>query len=308
MFFSKIKSHFKKISKKITSFSIGNKIKTLFSAHKVDEELFTKLEELLYEADIGVETAVSLTEKIRDRMKKNADSSVDDILNILRNDFENILLSSPKEHLAPQEKPHVILVVGVNGSGKTTSLAKLALHYKKQGKKVLIAAGDTYRAAAAEQLTHWASSLKIDIIRSQSNADPAAVAFDALVSAKAKDVDVVLIDTAGRLHTKEDLMRELEKIKNVCKKHMDNAPHETLLTLDATTGQNAVDQAKIFHQFTPITGLILTKFDGSSKGGVTIAIKKQLNLDVKWVGTGEQAEDFQPFDIEEFVKSLLSTE
>jgi fused signal recognition particle receptor len=199
-------------------------------------------------------------------------------------------------------------MVGVNGGGKTTSLAKLAKHYQNLQKKVLLVAADTYRAAATEQLEKWAAKLHIDLIKSKQGSDPSAVVFDALSAAKARNIDVVLIDTAGRLQTKTDLMKELEKIRRICQKQVPHAPHETLLVVDATTGQNGLDQAKIFHQYTPIDGIILTKLDGSAKGGIVIAIQKELKIPILWVGLGEKEEDLVPFDAKEFVDALLCVE
>jgi fused signal recognition particle receptor len=199
----------------------------------------------------------------------------------------------------------VMLIVGVNGSGKTTSLAKLAHLLHSAGKKVLIGAADTFRAAAIDQLELWAKRIGVDIVKHQSHSDPSAVAFDAISAAKARGAEAVLIDTAGRLHNKTDLMHELAKIRRVCDKVCPGAPHETLLVLDATTGQNAIDQANTFHQFTPLTGLILTKLDGTAKGGIVVAIQRQLGLPIKFIGTGEGIDDLQPFDPQQFVKALF---
>ena len=191
------------------------------------------------------------------------------------------------------------------GSGKTTSLAKLATHYRNQGKTVLIAAGDTFRAAAVEQLETWARKGDIPLVKSQPNSDPSAVAFDAIAAAKARNLDLVLIDTAGRLQTKTDLMQELAKIRRVCQKQIPDAPHETLLVIDATIGQNALDQAKTFHQFTPITGIVLTKLDSSAKGGIALAIQKELKIPILWVGVGESETDLAPFDADSYLNALL---
>ena len=201
--------------------------------------------------------------------------------------------------------PRVLLIVGVNGSGKTTSIAKLARAYQSEGKKVLLAAGDTFRAAAIEQLSTWSERLGVDIIKSKPGADPSAVAFDALTAAQARDCDIVLIDTAGRLQNKVDLMQELEKIKRVCQKVIPSAPHETLLVLDATTGQNAIDQATLFHQVTPLSGIILAKLDGSAKGGIILSIYQKLKIPVLWVGTGEGPDDLEPFDPATYADSLF---
>ena len=202
--------------------------------------------------------------------------------------------------------PYVFLIVGVNGSGKTTSIAKLAKHFQSEGKKVLLAAGDTFRAAAIEQLATWAERLQMDIIKSKPGSDPSAVAFDALTAAKARGFDVVFIDTAGRLQNKTDLMQELEKIRRVCSKVVPTAPHETLLVLDATTGQNAIDQAKVFHAVTPLNGIVLAKLDGSAKGGIILSIYQDLGIPVRWVGTGEKADDLEPFDPIAYADSLFA--
>jgi fused signal recognition particle receptor len=201
--------------------------------------------------------------------------------------------------------PHVILIVGVNGSGKTTSIAKLAHYYRAEGKSVLIAAGDTFRAAAIEQLETWGQRVGVPVIKSKPNGDPSAVAFDAIASAKAKSIDIVLIDTAGRLQTKTDLMQELAKVRRVCQKQIPDAPHETLLILDATVGQNALDAARVFHQFTPITGIVLTKLDGSAKGGIAVAIQKELKIPIRWIGLGEKESDLAFFDVEHYINALL---
>ena len=306
--FKFFKSKLKGISTKFINlqFSIGSKIKALFSKD-INESSLIELEKLLYEADLGVDTAVELVDKIKEEIKKIKDISSDEIINIIKKDLLNILKSTQEKDKTVYS-PLVIMLVGVNGSGKTTSIAKLANLYKQEGKKVLIAAADTFRSAAVEQLTTWAEKLGVDIIKSKIGADAAAVAFDALLAAKARNVDVVLIDTAGRLQTKTSLMHELEKIKRICQKQIEKAPHKTYLTLDATTGQNAIDQAEIFNKFTPIDGIILSKLDGSAKGGIVVAIKKQLNIDVIWAGTGENLSDLNAFDPDVFVEELLATE
>ncbi len=215
-------------------------------------------------------------------------------------------IPSGLEEVSAARMPAIFLIVGVNGNGKTTSVAKLSHLLKQNNKKVLVAAADTFRAAAIEQLETWAEKLKIDIVKGAPKSDPAAVTFDAIQAAKARGCDVVLIDTAGRLHTKTPLMQELEKIKRSCQKASSNGgPHETLLVLDATTGQNAIDQAKHFHKFTPLTGIILTKLDGTAKGGIIIAIQRELGIPIKFIGTGEQIDDMQPFDPQKFVESLF---
>ncbi len=278
---------------------LGEKIVALFSK-KVDESSYAHLEQLLYEADVGPYIAEELVQKLRTHMRKNPDPST--ILPFLKEQMQ-IYFVSPSP--LPNHHPHVIVFVGVNGSGKTTSLAKLAFHYHKAGKKVLIAAGDTFRAAAVEQLETWSKRIGVNIVKAQSHGDPSAVAFDALTAAKARDIDVVLIDTAGRLQNKTDLMHELSKLRRICQKQIPDSPHETLLVIDATIGQNAIDQARTFHQFTPITGIVLTKLDGSAKGGIAIPIQKELKIPILWVGLGEREDDFIPFDRDRYLDGLL---
>jgi fused signal recognition particle receptor len=286
--------------KKILS-PFAKKIKALFSK-PVDGAAFEHLEQIFFEADLGAKMAAELTDKIRVLYKKKPEMTSDEILNFVK--LELLKCIVPQTSI--QAKPLVILLVGVNGSGKTTSLAKLASHYVKEGKKVLIAAGDTFRAAAVDQLETWSKRVGVDFIRSQPNSDPSGVAFDAVAAGKARGIDVVLIDTAGRLQTKTELMHELAKVRRVCQKQIAAAPHETLLVIDATIGQNAIDQARTFHEYTPLTGIVLTKLDGSAKGGIAIAIQKELQIPIQWVGTGEGAEDLERFDAESYVSALLS--
>ncbi len=302
------KSPIKKIFSFLTKakFSIGNKLRRLFS-QKEDVALFEKLEEIFYEADLGVATSQDLTEKTRKYLKENPSATFDKIILFLKNELL-FILTDRTHPIEMNLSPFVLLVVGVNGSGKTTSIAKLAHQFQKEGKKVLIAAADTYRAAAVEQLELWAKKANVDLVKSKTGSDPSSVVFDALEAAKARKIDLVIIDTAGRLHTKTSLMQELEKIKRVCSKQVPNAPHATLLILDSTIGQNALDQAKTFHQFTPISGLLLTKWDGSAKGGIIVAIKKELHLPTFWIGVGEKLEDLIAFDAREFVNALFSLE
>jgi len=305
MVFQFIKTSYSNVKKALskTGSLLGSKLRTLFRG-PVDETVLDKLEEILYEADLGAAYARELTEKTRQRLKQDPTITSETLINEIRTE----ILHQLKRHTAHENSttiPHVILVVGVNGNGKTTSIARLAHHYHQAGKKVIVAAADTFRAAAIEQLEIWAHRLKVDIIKGAPKSDPAAVVFDAVSAGVARHADVILIDTAGRLHTKTPLMQELEKIKRSCKKVIPTAPHETLLVLDATTGQNAVDQAQTFHKFTPITGLILTKLDGTAKGGAAIAIQRKLNLPIKFIGVGEGVEDLQPFDPEAFVQALF---
>ncbi len=298
-FLKKITSPFTKIGS-----HLGQKLRTLFSK-TIDESAYEELEKLFYEADLGATLSAELVEKVRSLLRKNADMPTDQILQAIRTEILNFFTTPTPIEL---QTPHVILIVGVNGSGKTTSLAKLASHYRKSGKKVLIAAGDTFRAASVEQLERWSKKIGADLIKSQPNSDPSAVAFDALAAAKARGAEIVLIDTAGRLQTKTELMHELAKIRRICDKQIPGAPHETLLVLDATVGQNALDQAEAFHNFTPLSGIVLTKLDGSAKGGIAVAIQKQFSIPIIWAGTGEGAEDLQPFDPTSFVDALLNLE
>ena len=284
----------------------GDKITSLFRG-KIDEGTLEQLEQLLYEADFGVQTAMELTQKVRELHHSHPSYKTDDYVAALRSHLISLLDKYPSGlvELTQDKLPMVILIVGVNGNGKTTSVAKLANLLQNNKKKVLVAAADTFRAAAIEQLETWAERLEIDIVKGAPKSDPAAVAFDAVQAAKSRGCDVVLVDTAGRLHTKTPLMQELEKIKRSCQKASTSGPHETLLVLDATTGQNAIDQAKHFHKFTPLTGIILTKIDGTAKGGIVVAIQRELGLPIKFIGTGEQIDDLQPFEPHHFVSNLF---
>ncbi len=285
---------------------LGNKLRTLFQGD-FDEDTLEDLEQLLYEADLGVKTAMDLTEKIREYHRSNPNLDAEDYLNKLKEEVL-ALLGKGSHGIAeiPSELgPSVILVVGVNGSGKTTSIAKIANTLKSNGKKVLVAAADTFRAAAIEQLEMWASRMEIDVVKGKPGSDPAAVAFDAVTAGVARGCDYVIIDTAGRLQNKTHLMQELEKIKRSCSKIIDSAPHETLLVLDANTGQNGIDQAKTFNKYTPISGLVLTKLDGSAKGGVVVGAQRELGIPVKFIGVGENIDDLKPFDTESFIAALF---
>ncbi|MBI5346733.1 MAG: signal recognition particle-docking protein FtsY [Chlamydiae bacterium] len=298
---------FKSKLKKVVSafgkfkFALGAKLKSLFSK-KIDEASYQELEKTFYEADLGAKCSMELVEKIKELLRKNPEMSSNELLLEIKKELLSVIVEPQELAL---KKPHVIMIVGVNGSGKTTSIVKLANFYKKQNKKVLLVAADTFRAAAVEQLDAWAKRLDIDIVKSQIKADPSSVVFDALSSAKVKGYDVVLIDTAGRLHTKTDLMQELEKIKRVANKVVEDSPNETILILDATIGQNALDQAKIFNSFTPVSSILLSKLDGTAKGGIVIAVQKELKIPIKWVGIGETVEDLAPFEKEEFINALL---
>lgn len=285
---------------------LGSKLRTLFQK-EIDEETLESLEEVLYQSDLGVKLAVELTEKIRALHYKNPKYTSEDYIEEIKKEIAKQL--DKKNHSlidsSTLSTPAVILVVGVNGSGKTTSIAKIAHILQNNGKKVLLAAADTFRAAAIEQLATWAERLNIDIVKGNPGSDPAAVAFDALTAAKARQCDYVIIDTAGRLHNKTHLMQELEKVKRTCNKVIENAPHEILLIIDANTGQNGIDQAKTFHQFTPLTGLILTKLDGSAKGGIIVAAQNEINVPVKFIGVGEGIEDLKEFDTNSYINALF---
>lgn len=301
-----LKSSYTKLKKALskTQSALSHQLKALF-AKPLDEHTLEELERVLYEADLGVKMSTELTQKIREFHIQNPQLKPDDLLKELQRD----LIQSLEENKAlPPSKdilPQVILIVGVNGNGKTTSVAKLAKLFHAQGKKVLLAAADTFRAAAVDQLELWAKKIGVDIVKGASKSDPASVAFDAVTAAKARQSDILIIDTAGRLHTKTNLMQELEKIKRSCHKVLPGSPHEILLVLDATTGQNAIDQAKTFHQHTPISGLILTKLDGTAKGGIVLGIQKQLGIPVQYIGFGESVDDFETFNAQTFVHALF---
>ncbi|MEN9343386.1 MAG: hypothetical protein RLZZ453_173 [Chlamydiota bacterium] len=303
MFF---KNSFQKIKQALTKTknALSLRLQALFSKPLTDET-FDQLEQILFEADLGSACIEGFMQYLKTQMRKRPLEKTEEILPIFHEYALQLLQSVPISPI-PMGSPHIVLVVGVNGSGKTTSIAKLAYRYQKEGKKVLLAAGDTFRAAAIEQLEIWARRLDLEIILSKPGADPAAVAFDAATAAKARGFDVVLIDTAGRLQNKADLMRELEKVRRSLAKVILQAPHETLLVLDATTGQNGIDQAQAFHAATPLHGIVLSKLDGSAKGGIVLSIAEQLHLPVLFVGTGERREDLEPFDVNTYVDSLFN--
>lgn len=303
--FKFLKDRFSKIRAALTKTrsAISGRIMSLFQK-PWDESTFDHLEQILYEADLGTACTEELVVETKTFLKQNRDASTEEILSFLHSTALEMLEVEPK--VKPKTgSPQVILVVGVNGSGKTTSIAKLANVLKEEGQKVMLAAGDTFRAAAIDQLATWAERLNIPIIKSTPGGDPAAVAFDAVTAAKARAFDTVIIDTAGRLQNKTDLMRELEKVLRVIQKVVPDAPHQTLLVLDATTGQNAVDQAEVFNSFTPLTGIVLAKLDGSAKGGIALSIYKKLGIPVQWVGVGEKIDDLIPFDKEAYLDALF---
>ena len=301
-FFEKLKNGLFK-----TKSAIVGKIDNLFkSFRKVDEDLFEELEELLISADIGVNTTEEILDELRDNVKENKIKEPEDVKKELLGMLRELI--GEHEPLKLDTKPSVILVIGVNGVGKTTSIGKISAELKSQGKKVVVAAADTFRAAAAEQLTVWCERAGVDIVKQAAGADPASVVFDAINSAKSKHADVLIIDTAGRLHNKKNLMDELAKIDRVINRELAGCSKETLLVLDATTGQNAVLQAKEFKGASDITGLVLTKLDGTAKGGIILSVKKELGIPVKFIGVGEKIDDMKPFDAEEFANALFEKE
>jgi fused signal recognition particle receptor len=285
-----------------------SKVTTLFEQTTIADTLWDDLEELLISADVGIATATKLIERVRSRAKSDKLSDSEQIYVALKQEMVNILqVPSPTNEREPVSSvPFVILIVGVNGTGKTLSIAKLANIYLKKGKKVIIAAADTFRAAAVEQIRILGDRIGADVIYQKSGADPGAVVFDGLEAARARKADVVLIDTAGRLHTKFNLMEEMKKIKRVISRSDPKAPHEVLLVLDATTGQNGLAQAKYFTNAVDITGIILTKLDGTAKGGIVLAICDQLKIPILYIGTGEGVDDIAPFDAKAFVEELSS--
>ena len=287
-----------------TRASFTGRLDGIFSGNrKIDDDLLEDLEELLITSDIGVQTSMELMERISKKASKVSNTL--ELKNILKEEILSLIHSVPKSEAPQTTKPIVKLIIGVNGVGKTTTIGKLAAKYAAEGKKVLVVAADTFRAAAVEQLVIWAERANADIVKHRENADPAAVAYDGVEAAIARGIDVVLVDTAGRLHTKVNLMEELKKIKRAIGKKLPEAPHETLLVLDATTGQNAMSQAELFHQAIGVTGLILTKLDGTAKGGIVISLSKQLNIPLEYIGIGEQIDDLQEFDPVQFVDALF---
>ena len=298
-FFKRLKSGLSQ-TRKILSTDINE----LFTGkRKIDDELLEELEELLITSDIGVQTTMDLIQGIS--IKSSEITGPDQLKSILREKILELLKTTMKPSQALGGKPHVIMVIGVNGVGKTTTIGKLAGRFSASGKKVIIAAADTFRAAAIEQLTIWADRAGVDIIKHKENSDPAAVAYDGIQAAVARDADIVLVDTAGRLHTRKNLMEELKKIKRTISKKLPGAPHEILLILDATTGQNALSQAELFNNALDVTGIALTKLDGTAKGGIVVSICNALEVPLNYIGIGEKIEDLQEFDPAEFVNALF---
>ena len=288
---------------------------SLFEVDEITEDIWEDLETLLIQADLGVDTTVALVERLRDRVRDERMKKPEHVYQALQDELTAILLKPERDVLARvaqseqeaevKDRPYVILVVGVNGVGKTTTIAKLARWYRDRGRSVMIAAGDTFRAAAIDQLQIWAERVGAPLVRHEPGADPGAVVFDAVESAKARNMDVLIIDTAGRLHTKANLMEELRKVKRIIQKQLTGAPDETLLVLDATTGQNGLQQAKVFTEVAEVSDVAVAKLDGTAKGGIVFAIAREMNLPIRFVGTGEKITDLAEFDARAFVRALF---
>jgi fused signal recognition particle receptor len=277
----------------------------VFGKKEIDQDVLEELEEVLITSDLGVSTAQKLIASMEEKLHRRELTDADRLRIHLKDEIRRFLKVEAAVLDVTAHKPFVIMAVGVNGVGKTTTLAKLAFHYKQAGLRVMLVAADTFRAAATEQLSNWAERVEVELIKQSSGADPAAVVYDAMAAAQARGVDVVLIDTAGRLHTKVNLMEELKKIKRVISRQMNTAPHEILLILDATTGQNAISQTHLFHQELTVTGLVLTKLDGTAKGGIVVGASQEFQIPIRFIGLGEGLDDLQEFDPEQFVAALF---
>ena len=300
-FFDRLKKGLAKTRETFT-----NKIEKLIIGYAdIDDALLDELEETLIMSDVGVKTTERLMADVRKGIKKKEINTPEDLKPFLAERISEILLTGSDETRLAAAGPTVLLVIGVNGVGKTTTIGKLAAYYKEQGKSVMLAAADTFRAAAIDQLEIWGQRTGASVIRHEEGSDPAAVAFDAVKAARARSIDMLIIDTAGRLQTKSNLMEELKKINRVIQREVPEAPHETLLVLDATTGQNAISQADLFTKAAPITGIVLTKLDGTAKGGVIIGLKSELAMPVKWIGVGEGVDDLRPFVAKDFARALF---
>lgn len=300
-FFDRLKTGLEKTRKNFT-----DKIDQLISGYAtIDSEFLEELEAVLLSADIGVQTTNKLMAAINTGIRAKEIRNPDELRPYLKTKIEEMLLQNVPEVDIPTESPKVVLVIGVNGVGKTTTIGKLGNYYREKGETVLLAAADTFRAAAVEQLEIWGKRIGVDVIKQATGSDPAAVAFDAAQAARARKVDTLIIDTAGRLHTKTNLMEELKKINRVISREIPGAPHEILLVLDATTGQNAISQAKLFSAAAPVTGVVLTKLDGTAKGGVVVSISVELGLPVRWIGVGEGITDLRPFEPKDFAEALF---
>lgn len=285
--------------------SVFGQIASVLGAGDITEETWEDLEALLIQADVGVPTTVYIVDTLREQTRREGLYRADQLLEALRRLLRSILIDPPVFEMEENRLLTVVMVVGVNGSGKTTTIGKLAYRYKGLGKKVMLAAGDTFRAAAIDQLTIWGQRADVPVIHGQPDGDPAAVAYDSIRAARARGYDMVIIDTAGRLHTKFNLMKELEKIRGVCQKSVHAAPHDVLLVLDAPTGQNALTQAEKFKESVHVSGVILTKLDSTAKGGMVFAIYRELGLPVRFIGTGERMQDLAPFDADQFIAGLF---
>lgn len=276
----------------------------LTGRRKIDEDLYEELEEVLIRSDVGVTTSLELVKRLRQEVKKRKLQESEELKDVLKELISEILGQEENINLV-ENGPSIILVVGVNGVGKTTTIGKLAHYYQSEGKNVILAAGDTFRAAAIDQLEVWGQRAGVEVIKQREGADPAAVAYDAIQAAKSRRADIVIMDTAGRLHNKVNLMEELRKVKRVIEREIPGAPHEVLLVLDATTGQNALQQAKLFQEVAGVTGIVLTKLDGTAKGGVVLGIQGEIKIPVKWIGVGEGMDDLRPFNPQEFADALF---
>ena len=301
---------FKRLKEKIARSRGGfiRQLDELFTGRKeISPELLEEIEEILVMADMGISTVQEIIDRLQDEVSRGEISDPEALRDRLKEQIKAIFLRSENQNTLDREgiRPWVILVVGVNGVGKTTSIAKLAWRFKQEGKEVVLVAADTFRAAAVEQLQKWGERMGVPVVSQRPGADPSAVAFDGIETAISRGADVVIVDTAGRLHTQVNLMKELQKIKRVIGKKLQGAPHETLLVLDATTGQNAISQAKTFCEATDVTGIVLTKLDGTAKGGIVASIAHEMNIPVRYIGIGEQMEDLRPFDPDQFVEALF---
>ncbi|MBM3237961.1 signal recognition particle-docking protein FtsY [Candidatus Poribacteria bacterium] len=300
--FQRLKTGLSKTRKNLTG-----RISTLISSkRKIDDELLEEIEEILIQADVGVNTTLNLMNRIREIVREQGMEDSSELEEILKSEMLKILGEEEYAINVDKYRPSVIMVLGVNGVGKTTTIGKLAARYRRQGKRVLVAAGDTFRAAGVDQLDIWCNRAGVELIKGNQGSDPAAVVFDSIHAAQARKADVLIVDTAGRLHTKKPLMEELAKIGRVMKRELPGSPHEVLLVLDATTGQNAITQAKMFNEAVPITGIALTKLDGTAKGGIVIAIKDELGVPVKLIGIGQAIDDLRDFSAKDFVEALFA--
>ncbi|MFP3910628.1 MAG: signal recognition particle-docking protein FtsY [Desulfobacteraceae bacterium] len=287
----------------------GRMGRLLLGKKEITQELLDDLEEILFTSDIGVATTQELIDDVQEKVARKELKDPEKLLAALRQQIQEFLELPPADHSTPEPgDPRVIMVVGVNGVGKTTTIAKAANHFNSEGKKVMLVAADTFRAAAVEQLSIWGERVGVEVIKQKTGADPSAVVFDALSAAEARNMDVVLIDTAGRLHTQVNLMDELQKIRRVAGRKVTGAPHEVWLVLDATTGQNAISQAELFNQALTVTDIVLTKLDGTAKGGIVVGISRQLNIPIRYIGIGEKMDDLRPFNPQEFVEALFGEE